>query len=121
MQSAEEFRNALERRAHSQLLVPIDDPLAEARHVIIDDYAWPSGGTMWDLLRSLAGSQEEFFEGIEEVFDLWELSVAAALVTAKQIGMYPEEEWNRVVHQVEELLAELDETAWYSGHEPRRA
>lgn len=121
MQSPEDFIAALERRAHTRSLISIDDPLAEARHVIIDDYAWPSGGVMWDLLRTLAGSQEEFFEGVEEVFDQWELSVAAALVAAKRIGMYSDEEWSRVTAQVEDLVVELDEIAWYAGDELRKS
>lgn len=119
LQGPEDFIAALERHARTQPLILIDDPLAEARHYIIDEYAWPSGMTMWQLLRTLTGSPDDFFEGEEEVWDEWGLSVATSLVAAKRNGMYPEDEWRRVMDQVEELVVVLDESAWYSGNEPR--
>ncbi len=118
MLSPDEFIEALERRAHSEAVMPIDDPLAEARDVIIHEWAWPSGITMLCLLRTLTGSREEYVEGEEGAFEIEELSVAAALVAAKRIGLYPENEWSRVMDQVEQLVVELDDTAWFSGSEP---
>ena len=119
-QSADDFIAALEHRARTRPLILIDDPLAEARHYIIDEYAWPEGMTMLQLLRTLTGAPDDFFEGEEEVWDKWGLSVAAALVAAKKTRMYPEAEWRRMMDQVEDLVAQIDETAWYSGSEPRK-
>lgn len=121
MQSPEEFIVALERRAHRETLTPVDDPLAEARDVILHEWAWPSGITMWCLLRTLTGSRDEYIEGEEGAFDNRELSIAASLVAARRIGMYPEEEWTRVMDHTEELVAILDESAWYSGNEPGKS
>lgn len=118
MHSPEQFIETLERRAHDEPLLPIDDPLAEARDLILHEWSWPSGTTMYCLLRTLTGSRDEYIDGEEGAFDIEGLSIAAALVAAKRIGMYPDAEWARVMDQVEGLVAELDKTAWYSGSDP---
>lgn len=103
-----QFMGAVIRRAEKISLPRVPDPLARAYEVILFDWQWPSALTMYQLLRALTGTSEEFFHEEEDVFDEQDLAIAAALIRANREGRCSEPELNRVLETLENLVEQLD-------------
>lgn len=103
-----QFMDAVIRRAEITSLPRVPDPLSRAYEVILFDWQWPSALTMYQLLRALTGTSEEFFPEEEDVFDEQDLAIAAAVIRAKRNGRFGEIEVKRVLETFENLLGRLD-------------